>query len=143
MITKQDLVGSWLLQNWEAKNLETGEIKRPYGESARGLLMYNTDGWMSASLCSGERKLFPDYDSLINVAPELKVAAFDDYFNYAGTYHLDGDEVIHDVEFSSSPNFPGSKQIRTMKLEGDILILGVENSGSAQLLKWKRSKAIK
>lgn len=139
MITEQDLAGTWLLQNWEARDAATDEIRYPYGEAAKGVLMYTPDGWMSATLCSKEREPFPAYDSPVDVPADLKAEAFDQYFHYASTVEIKGDEVFHDVKFSSNPNFPGSMQVRKMHLEGDILTLSVENSGGRQQLRWKRS----
>ena len=70
---------------------------------------------------------------------ELKAEAFDQYFHYSSTYEIKGDEVFHDVKFSSNPSFPGTMQVRKMNLEGNILTLSVENAGGKQHLQWKRS----
>jgi len=139
VITEQDLIGTWLLQSWEARDAGTDEIRYPYGEGAKGILMYTTDGWMSAALCSKQREPFPAYDKPADVPTELKAEAFDQYFHYSSTYEIKGDEVFHDVKFSSNPSFPGTMQVRKMNLEGNILTLSVENAGGKQHLQWKRS----
>jgi hypothetical protein len=42
---------------------------------------------------------------------------------YAGTYRIDGDRVIHDVEASWNQLWTGSKQVRFFKAEGDTLTI--------------------
>ena len=141
MITEQDLKGTWLLESWEARVAGSDEVRHPYGPGARGVLIYTADGWMSATLCSKTREPFPVYDRPKDVPVALKATAFDQYFHYASTVEIKGDEIYHDVKFSSNPNFVGSMQVRKMNLEGDILILSVENTTEQQHLQWKRSVA--
>jgi hypothetical protein len=55
-----------------------------------------------------------------------KVAAFDGYIAYFGTYTVDwsGHTVVHRIEADINPSFTGSSDPRPFRLAGDSLILG-------------------
>jgi hypothetical protein len=56
--------------------------------------------------------------------PTVEAAeAFNSFAAYAGSYTLDGDEVIHHVEASSAQNLVNTDQVRSVKLQGDVLTL--------------------
>lgn len=72
-----------------------------------------------------------------------KAAAFDSYFHYAGTWRIDGEQVIHAVEHALNPNFVGTDQVRDMDYSGDQLILSASHrtaSGAEMrnMLVWRR-----
>lgn len=52
-----------------------------------------------------------------------KAEAFATMAAYAGRYSFTGDKVVHHVEASSIPNQVGADLTRTVKLQGDQLVL--------------------
>jgi hypothetical protein len=54
---------------------------------------------------------------------EEQAEAFKTFIAYAGRYALDGDKVIHRVEISSIQNYVGKDLVRTVKFQGDRIIL--------------------
>lgn len=123
MISKEDLHGTWQLESWIIGYSNREEFSFPFGEDPQGLLMYTADGWMSASISRGERKLLPDNVSFRALPDEQKAAAFVSYFHYAGRYRVVDGDVIHYVTQSLNPNFPGTEQLRHAELDGQTLVL--------------------
>lgn len=115
------LTGNWRLLRWEIGYGDGRKPSYPYGEAATGLLLYTTDGWMSACVVrAGRRPLSSDS---VRSAPEAeRLAAFESYFHYAGRYHVRSGEggrqqVVHAVEQSLNPNFVGTPQVRNMDFD--------------------------
>jgi len=130
MISKDDLVGTWELESWTIGYADRDELTYPYGEEPQGLLLYSTDGWMSASISKPDRKAFPPDVSYRKLPAELKAAAFSSYFHYAGRYRVEDGDIIHSVRQSLNPNFPGTEQLRHAELDGHTLVLsGKDESG--------------
>lgn len=120
-----NLQGSWQLVSWEI--LYPGDEKKvfPFGENPKGILMYSADGYMSANISrAGRRPL--STDSLRKAPSSEKLTAFETNFSYAGPYRIEGNKVIHTVEYSLNPNMVATKQIRDMAFEGDHLILSAD-----------------
>lgn len=59
----------------------------------------------------------------VGAGTEEKAEAFSTFLAYAGEYTLSGDKVIHRVEVSSIQNYVGRDLVRTVKFEGDQIIL--------------------
>ena len=115
------LVGTWKLVSWEFRSAN-GEVSYPMGRSALGFLMYTPDGFMSATIMSPERPPFVSPDMRKGTMPE-KVAAFETYISYCGTYeHRDG-AVVHHVRASLFPNWIGRDQERIIEWVEDRLRL--------------------
>lgn len=140
----QALVGSWHLRSWRLGYSDSDRERLAFGESAQGMLLYTADGWMSAAICSGQRAPFPEVHSHRELEPELLNEAYHSYFHYAGTWRIEGDEVVHSVTLSLNPNFPGTEQRRRIQLDGDTLVLyGEEPQGDrvrTHTLTWQRQR---
>ncbi len=54
---------------------------------------------------------------------EEQAEAFKTFLAYAGRYSLSGDKVIHHVEISSIPNYVDKDLIRSVKFQGDRIVL--------------------
>ena len=52
-----------------------------------------------------------------------KAEAFDSFLAYGGRYTLSGDKVVHHVEVSSIQNYVQKDLIRSLKLQGDQIVL--------------------
>jgi hypothetical protein len=143
VISKDELVGTWQLESWTIGYTDRDEFTYPYGEEPQGLLVYSTDGWMSASINRPGRALLPEDVSYRKLPDALKAQAFSSYFHYAGRYRVADGDVIHYVTQSLNPNFPGTEQLRHAELDGHTLVLsGKDQVGGAtrfHSLVWHRA----
>lgn len=111
------LLGTWHLVRWEIVYGDGRTPSLPYGADAAGMILYTSDGHMSACIArAGRGKLSSDS---VRSAPEAqRLAAFESYFQYAGRYQVRGDagkqQVVHSVTQSLNPNFVGTQQVRNM-----------------------------
>jgi len=138
------LPGAWRLERWTLEYAD-GRTVRPFTPAVQGLLIYTTDGHMSAVLQAPGRARLPSED-LTRVADADKAAAFAGCVQYAGRWHVDGGAVVHTVEFAVNPNLLGSRQVREVVLQGDTLELvarePLEGGGErVHRLRWRRAAA--
>ncbi|GLQ07315.1 lipocalin-like domain-containing protein [Sneathiella chinensis] len=109
---REDLVGTWRLLDW--KSFKDGEFyKYPMGEGSKGQLVYTSAGRMSGFLMRAD---FGDEAPGIDT-PAAKC------LSYAGDFRIEGDEVIHDVDLATIPEWIGSPLVRTIGWDGDRLLL--------------------
>ncbi|GAB4152913.1 MAG: hypothetical protein Tsb0016_25390 [Sphingomonadales bacterium] len=125
MLNAEALIGAWKLMSWCIEYAD-GRVTYPYGEQARGLLIYTGDGLMNAVLYGQNRG--PVSTPSVRQAPAAeKAALFDSVMQYAGPYRIDGTDVIHHVEYALNPDLLGTQQRRHVRFEGPVLHLsGVE-----------------
>ena len=140
--TSNRLLGTWQLAAWTLEYNDGRPVSFPYGADATGLLMYTTDGYMSACIARSGRPRFSTANTRRIPGPEQQIA-FEGYFQYAGTYEIAGDFVLHKVTHSLNPNFPGTTQKRRIDTDDGDLILSAEESlpGSLHrkhILRWRR-----
>jgi hypothetical protein len=103
------LVGTWRLVDW---TVSVGDrSRRPWGGNASGLLTYTDDGRMWAALMATDRPEMPTR-TLSAAPPTMRAAAASGFVTYAGSYTIDGDDVIHHVEISLLPNYVGNDERR-------------------------------
>lgn len=139
------LPGGWELESWTIGYSDGRADSHPFGRDATGMLLYTPGGCMSAGIARGGRQPLTSENTRLAPAGE-KCAAFDTYFHYQGHWHVEGDCVVHSVSESLNPNFPGTRQVRTARLEGDRLTLSAEDelpgTGVRRLhrLRWRRSR---
>ena len=118
---KDDLVGTWkLVSAWSTR--PNGQRVALLGEHPIGFLTYTREGRMHAILGDSQRPALSSEDRLSATVAE-RAAAFSSFVSYAGTFRIEGDNVIHRVEISSFQNWVGTDQVRQMKLEGNRLTL--------------------
>jgi len=123
MIEKDDLIGAWQLESWTIGYTDRDDFSYPYGEDPQGLLIYSGDGWMSASIAKNDRPRLPEDVNFRKLPDGLKAGAFSSYFHYAGSFRVQEGDVIHSVNQSLNPNFPGTEQLRHAELDGQTLVL--------------------
>ncbi|MGD0966397.1 MAG: lipocalin-like domain-containing protein [Candidatus Acidiferrales bacterium] len=115
------LVGTWKLVS-ASSTTPTGErSETPYGISPVGFLTYTADGRVTALISYGGRK--PLSAGRGTAQLEEQAEAFKTFFAYAGRYRVSGDKVTHHVEISSIQNYVNGDLIRTVKFQGDQIIL--------------------
>ena len=116
MIKPEGLIGAWCLKQWFIQ-YEDGRTRYPFGTDAVGQLLYTHDGQMSAIIMGPGRPGFAQNSPRL-VTENQKAAAFDSYFQYAGSWHIKGDVVVHRVEFALNPDFVGTLQRRHVSFPG-------------------------
>lgn len=109
----RSLIGTWRLVEWTF-TVDHSRPTRPWGGNPAGLLTYTEDGRMSASLMSNGRPGAPT--RTLSAAPiEIRAAAAAGYLSYAGSYSMDGNDVLHHIELSLMPNWVGTTERRLIE----------------------------
>jgi hypothetical protein len=120
--TNDRLVGVWKLVS-ASSTASTGErSETPYGPNPAGFLTYTADGRVTALISYGGRKplsMGGGGQALL----EEQAEAFKTFVAYAGCYTLSGDKVTHHIEISSIQNFVSRDLVRSVKFQGDQIIL--------------------
>jgi len=145
MASETDLIGTWELVDWTITYSDEREPTLPYGDGPTGMIVYNADGHMSATIARSRRLPLSHLNTRLAPQPE-KAAAFDSYFHYGGTWRIEGDSVVHAVTLALNPAFVGTDQVRKIELDGDDLTLSAEvTSASGATLRnaihWRRAGA--
>ncbi len=140
-VTNEDLVGTWSLVTWDITYADKRPITYPWGADAHGMLIYAADHHVMVVVCSAGRPRLST-ESVREAPVEQKVAAFETYFSYAGTWELRGDDICHRVSYALNPNFIGTDQIRSIALDGDRLTLAATDTSKSvarhHRLVWRR-----
>ena len=131
------IVGTWKLVSTE-ETMKDGAT-RPFpafGPRAKGLLVYQRDGYMSAILMNPD---IPKRADSAHPTPEEKLAAADGTFAYAGRYEIDiaKKQIIHLPEAATNPAFVGSRQVRPYVLDGNRLIFSDVEKHDPTVARWK------
>jgi hypothetical protein len=136
------LIGTYRLVDW-VFTLDGVMPRHPFGADARGLLTYTADGHVWAALMHMNRPVLGTR-SLLDASEHDQASAAAGYLSYAGTYRVEGDEVVHHVEVSLFPDWIGEDQRRRFRFEGDELILETPETITSQgkraknTLRWRR-----
>lgn len=138
MLEAGDLVGAWKLVRWEISYSDDRPISLPFGDDAQGTIMYTPNGYMNAVLHRGSRG--PVSTQYVLQAPaEEKAELFTSFMCYGGPFRIEGDDVIHVVEFALNPDLVGNEQLRHVHIDGDNLTLtGEEKIEAAGLSRFHK-----
>jgi hypothetical protein len=124
---RRELPGAWLLESFVSRDEATGVEHRPFGDHPAGLILYTSDGYMSAQLTPG---------------PGAEHVA------YAGAFTVDEKSatVHHQVMVSSRPALFERPQFRHARIEADRLTLSAtqtsaEGVSTHSTLVWRRAPA--
>lgn len=133
MIKQSDILGAWQLESWTIGYSDRDDFTNPFGDEPSGLLMYTSDGWMSAAICAPDRTPLPEDIPYMKLPEAVKSEAFSSYFHYAGRFRIVDGDVIHYVTHSLNPNMVGTEQLRHAELDGHTLVLsGQDTIGEIQ-----------
>lgn len=104
------LVGTWKLVRVMARTTDGSVRPSPYGPEGLGILSLTADGRMMAMLGDGRRAV-----------PQGVERRF---VSYCGNFSFNGTSLVTHVDGSSTPLTPiGSDQVRSIRMEGDLLVL--------------------
>ncbi len=115
------LVGSWRLVSFELRDDE-GTVSRPWGDEVSGINTYTADGFLSEQFGSAHRPALAHDDWVSATPAEIDLAARH-YFAYAGTYEIDGEQVVYHLDVSLMPNWVGKTERRSWSIAGDTLTI--------------------
>ena len=118
------LLGGWRLESFVSHNPDTGHLRHPFGQRPSGLILYTTDGHMSAQLTPGQSG---------------------EFISYGGRFTVDeaASTVTHHVVISTLPELLLEPQLRHAKIDGERLTLSAgltSKAGEARqgTLVWRR-----
>ena len=124
---KTKLIGSWVLKSFVIEDPQ--QVMEPWGDNARGLLIYTASGTMSVSINKEIEK------SLDNKAEDI----FDSILFYAGTYEIHGQTICHTVDHASDPARIGKQLVRFASFDRNQLILATpQESFGRAILTWQK-----
>ena len=113
------IVGTWRIESFTREVTATGQRYNEFGDNPGGYISYLADGRMHAMLVADNRAKPAGGVPTDKEKAEL----FSTMIAYAGTYRIDGDKVVHEVEVSWNQIWTGGKQVRFFKAEGDTLTI--------------------
>lgn len=131
-VDARDLLGTWELVSW-TRVPASGPVTYPMSEQAKGRIIYDASGLMTAFLMD------PAHVS------EPPAQGAHRFLSYSGRYELKGDVVEHAVDLASDPKFVGIVLRRRVVQEGERIVLETLNSAglaareSAHRLVWRRA----
>ena len=137
------LVGAWRLISFEFRR-DDGSVIYPFGEEARGSIIYTESKRYSAQLMRRDRPRFAISDQMQGTSAEIE-ASFKGAISYFGAYELDIENnlITHYVEASLFPNMEGTKQFRLLEIIGNRLRLTtppfkLDGEQAVGILTWER-----
>jgi hypothetical protein len=131
------LVGAWRLVSVEG----TDATLHFAFDHPTGIITYDRSGWMAVQIdVKGVRKPFLNGPAF--GTGEEKVAAFDNYISYYGTWTLDwkAQTVTHHLADASQPNWRGVNNVRWFEFQGnDRLLLIPREDGKGGVIERKNA----
>lgn len=118
------LIGSWTLVDLIEVPIDGGPITHPMGKDAKGLIIYNPDGFMSAQIMNPERKNFAK-EHYTGATAEEYTQEGSTYLAYSGPFSLDEEKktLTHSMYVSLFPNWTGQTQSRIVHFAKGLLHL--------------------
>jgi hypothetical protein len=116
------IIGTWILERFELKNLSLNKTHYLYGQNPIGILIFSSDGYMSVTIMSDNRKNFA-VESLLGASLEEKANAAETYLSYSGRWRIDKDKIFVTVLVSLLPNLKNKEHFRTFQITNENLLL--------------------
>lgn len=123
-MNKEMLVGTYQLLSWENR-FDSRRTGYPLGKDAKGIISYSDDGYMFVHIMAADSKRVSGGDLFGGDEAEFAEAAMT-HLSCTRTYRIKGDEVIHEVQICSFPNWVGTDQRRRCRFEDGNLFLSAE-----------------
>ncbi|MCH8501194.1 MAG: lipocalin-like domain-containing protein [Aliidiomarina sp.] len=146
MIKQGQVEGGWELVSWEI-HYDESKVAYPFGTDPKGILVYTSDGFMSAQLSVSSRPSLQG-QSIRKLTDAQRQSLLEGFFAYCGAYTVIENSIVHHVSQALNPDFIGTDQVRRAELNDNTLVLsGRETDASGQardhILKWRRAKRSK
>lgn len=134
---REQLIGTWELVSYQTED-DKGNTVYPFGKDAKGFIMYNPDGYMSAQLEKVGRTAYQSGDIHNGTTEEMAEAA-QGYMAYSGKFEVNEEkgEVTHHMEISMNPTWEGQAQPRIGTITDGILDI-YNGLHPEDKLRWKR-----
>ena len=97
----------------------SGTYKLVTATNSRGYISYDVDGRMMVLIVRNPR---PKPEGAEKITDQQRIDLFRTITAYAGTYKFDGSTVEHSIEISMNEVWSGTKQVRTIKQDGERLV---------------------
>ncbi|MFJ8064744.1 lipocalin-like domain-containing protein [Psychrobacillus sp. NPDC096426] len=134
---REQVIGTWSLLSYETKD-ENGNTVYPLGKDAKGFIMYNPDGYMSAQLMATGRHPYQSGDLHTGTTEEMAEAAHG-YLAYSGRFEINEEkkELTHHMDVSMNPTWLSQAQPRIASIDGDQIKI-YNGLNPVDKLIWKR-----
>jgi len=120
------LLGKWNLVSFK---VEYWGMKFNWGKNAAGWIAYDKDGKMGVEI-KAEKSMLPYTANLM----------FNNILSYGGSYKIQGNLVIHHLEFSSKKAWIGTDLVReVLQLDEKNLVLHGGSRSFGYTLAWAKS----
>ena len=119
-----NLTGTYRLLSWENRHA-SGETSYPLGPDAKGIISYSADGCVFVHIMAANRKAHSVGD-LLGGQPREIVESATTHISYCGTYRIEGDEVVHNIQICSFPNWVSTEQRRRFEFVNGNLTLSAK-----------------
>jgi hypothetical protein len=118
----EQLFGTWKQLSGRYIDIETGEERTGLSQAPNGYFHFARDGRLfNITVDSARRKPAGPRPT----ADEAE-ALFRTLIAYTGTFEVQGNRVLFDVDVSWNESWTGSRQVRTFELSGDDLKISAE-----------------
>jgi hypothetical protein len=105
--------GTWQLRSYEVEVQATGQLLPVMGQHPTGYTTFMPNGRVFFVLTGEARKAAKTDPERADLLSTLVA--------YTGTYRVEGDKWITRVEVAWNPEWVGTEQVRSFKLEGNLL----------------------
>lgn len=128
---------TWKMESFQSED-KNGDTLYPLGEDALGYINVTPDNRLSVHIMAKDREAKIDKNKLFNTEAEREMAELG-YDAYTGPFTLDEENktLTTNVELSLLPSYVGTKQTRSVRLEGDTLYLSNVKHPERKLV-WKK-----
>jgi hypothetical protein len=109
------VIGTWKLVSYEVEVQATGQKVPVMGNQPTGYVTFTADGRVFFVLTGEARKPA--------TTDQERAELLNTLVAYSGTYSLEGEKWTTNVEVAWNPEWVGTKQVRSFKLDGDRLIV--------------------
>jgi len=118
------LIGAWMLMDLIEVPVDGGTVTHPMGRDAKGLIIYNPDGFMSAQIMNPKRKNFAR-EHYTGATAEEYTQEGSTYLAYSGPFEVNEEKksLTHSMYVSLFPNWTGQTQSRIVHFADGLLHL--------------------
>ena len=110
---RTSLQGVWKLVSYEVEIQTTGRKEAPMGKTPMGYAIFTPEGRAMFVITGEGRKPAKTVEERADLLSTLVA--------YTGTYRIEGDKWITKVEVAWNPEWVGTEQTRSFKVDGDRL----------------------